>query len=199
MFDALDLDGITLVCQDWGGLHRPAPRRRARPTASRASSPPTRSCPTGDAHAGRGVPRVAAVLAGGRRSSPIGRIVNGGCTHRPRRRRGDRRLRRAVPRRDVQGGRAPVPDARADHARRSRGGAEPRRVGGRSSAFDRPFLTAFSDSATRSPPAATASSSERIPGAAGQPHTTIEGGGHFLQEDRGAELAEVVVDLIART
>jgi pimeloyl-ACP methyl ester carboxylesterase len=39
----------------------------------------------------------------------------------------------------------------------------------------------------------------RIPGARGQPHTTIAGAGHFLQEDRGEELARVVVDFIART
>jgi haloalkane dehalogenase len=32
----------------------------------------------------------------------------------------------------------------------------------------------------------------KIPGAAGQPHTTVSGGGHFLQEDRGEELARVV-------
>ncbi len=38
----------------------------------------------------------------------------------------------------------------------------------------------------------------RIAGAKGQPHTTIEGGGHFLQEDRGPELAQVVVDLVGR-
>jgi haloalkane dehalogenase len=40
---------------------------------------------------------------------------------------------------------------------------------------------------------------ERIPGAAGQPHTTIAGGGHFLQEDRGPELAHVVVDFVGGT
>ena len=36
-----------------------------------------------------------------------------------------------------------------------------------------------------------------VPGCAGQPHTTIEGGGHFLQEDKGAELARVVADWLA--
>jgi haloalkane dehalogenase len=35
-----------------------------------------------------------------------------------------------------------------------------------------------------------------IPGAAGQPHTTIEGGGHFIQEDRGPQLARIVVDFM---
>ncbi len=33
-----------------------------------------------------------------------------------------------------------------------------------------------------------------LPGAAGQPHATIEGAGHFLQEDKGAEIAEKMVD-----
>ena len=36
-----------------------------------------------------------------------------------------------------------------------------------------------------------------VPGCSGQPHTTIEGAGHFLQEDRGEELARVIVDWIA--
>ena len=38
-----------------------------------------------------------------------------------------------------------------------------------------------------------------VPGAKEQPHVTIEGGGHFLQEDRGAVLARIVTDFIART
>jgi len=39
----------------------------------------------------------------------------------------------------------------------------------------------------------------RIPGAQGQPHTTIVVGGHFLQEDKGVELAEVIVAFIEST
>jgi haloalkane dehalogenase len=63
--------------------------------------------------------------------------------------------------------------------------------------WDRPFLTAFgdSDAITRN---ADKVLQKRIPGAAGQPHTTLEHAGHFLQEDRGEELARVVVDFIAR-
>ncbi len=34
---------------------------------------------------------------------------------------------------------------------------------------------------------------EWIPGAAGRGHVTIAGAGHFLQEDRGQELADVVI------
>src|SRR5262249_48876140 len=59
------------------------------------------------------------------------------------------------------------------------------------STFRKPFLTAFSDSdpITRG---ADRVLQGAIPGAQGQPHTTIVGGGHFLQEDRGEELAAVV-------
>ena len=38
-----------------------------------------------------------------------------------------------------------------------------------------------------------------VPGTKGQLHTTIEGAGHFLQEDKGEELARVIVDFIAHT
>ena len=33
-----------------------------------------------------------------------------------------------------------------------------------------------------------------IPGARNQPHATIKGAGHFLQEDKGEELARVIVN-----
>src|SRR5437588_2055066 len=64
--------------------------------------------------------------------------------------------------------------------------------------FEKPFLCAFSDG---DPITAGADRvlKESIPGAAGQPHMTIAGAGHFLQEDRGEELANVIVDFIART
>ena len=38
-----------------------------------------------------------------------------------------------------------------------------------------------------------------IPGAVGQPHTTIIGAGHFLQEDAGEQLGQIVVDFITDT
>ncbi len=40
---------------------------------------------------------------------------------------------------------------------------------------------------------------QRIPGTRGQSHVTIEGAGHFLQEDKGPELARVVVDFVRST
>ncbi len=62
--------------------------------------------------------------------------------------------------------------------------------------WNKPFLTAFSDGdpITRG---ADLVLQGRIPGAEGQPHTTIKGAGHFLQEDKGEELAEVIVRFIA--
>jgi haloalkane dehalogenase len=61
--------------------------------------------------------------------------------------------------------------------------------------FQKPFLTAFSDKdpITRG---AEMILRKRIPGCVGQPHTTIENAGHFLQEDQGEKLAEVVVSFI---
>jgi len=64
--------------------------------------------------------------------------------------------------------------------------------------WEKPFLTAFSDSDPVTKGGEHVMQS-RIPGAKGQPHVMIEGGGHFLQEDKGEELARIVVDFIART
>jgi haloalkane dehalogenase len=62
--------------------------------------------------------------------------------------------------------------------------------------FKSPFLTAFSDS----DPVTTGGDKimqKLIPGCQGQAHTTIEQGGHFLQEDQGHKLAEVLLTFIA--
>ena len=71
-------------------------------------------------------------------------------------------------------------------------------MGDRCAASTKPFLTAFSDE-----DAITKGGDRvfqaKVPGAAGPPHTTIEGGGHFLQEDKGPELARVVADFVAAT
>lgn len=64
--------------------------------------------------------------------------------------------------------------------------------------WEKPFLTAFSDS----DPVTKGGEfvmQKRIPGAQGQPHVMLKGGGHFLQEDVGEALARIVVDFIART
>ena len=64
-------------------------------------------------------------------------------------------------------------------------------------AFDKPFLTAFSDgdAVTKGGEAVF---QKRVPGAKGQPHVILSGG-HFLQEDAPAEIAALVDDLIQRS
>jgi len=192
--DKLDLDGITLVCQDWGGLlglrlvaeHT----ERFRRVVAANTFLPTGDVDPGDAFRrwqrfSQDVPEL-----------PIGRILQGATVSElpdeviaayeapfvdETYKAGARQFPMLVPTR---------PDDPASEANRHAWqGLEH---------FDRPFLCAFGDSDP-----VTAGGDrvlrQRIPGASGQNHVTLVGGGHFLQEDVGSELAEVVVDLIART
>ena len=61
--------------------------------------------------------------------------------------------------------------------------------------WDKPFLCAFSDNDPMTGGGDRAFR-ERVPGAKGQPHTTISGGGHFLQEGRGEELARALAAFV---
>ena len=64
--------------------------------------------------------------------------------------------------------------------------------------WDKPWLTAFSDldAITRGGERAF---QKLIPGTKGVPHRTIEGGGHFLQEDKPQEVAQAIIDVHALT
>lgn len=64
--------------------------------------------------------------------------------------------------------------------------------------WHRPFLTAYSDG---DPPTRGWDKvfADHVPGAKNQPHTTIEGAGHFVQEQRGGELGRIVAEFVART
>jgi haloalkane dehalogenase len=64
--------------------------------------------------------------------------------------------------------------------------------------WEKPFLLAFTDSDP------ITKGGERpflklVPGTQGQPHTTIEGAGHFVQEDAGPQLATIVADFVEAT
>jgi haloalkane dehalogenase len=59
------------------------------------------------------------------------------------------------------------------------------------SRWERPTLTLFSDSDPITAGGEQVFQS-KVPGAAGQPHRTIEGAGHFLQEDAGPLLADTM-------
>lgn len=63
------------------------------------------------------------------------------------------------------------------------------------SRWDKPFLTAFSDS----DPITGGFDKvfqKKVPGAQNQPHTIIKGAGHFLQEEKGEELANVIINFV---
>ena len=64
--------------------------------------------------------------------------------------------------------------------------------------FEKPFLCAFADN---DPVTAGGEAAfiERVPGARGQPHTTIRGGGHFVQEMQPQAVTQVIVDFIHST
>jgi haloalkane dehalogenase len=191
LFDDLDLQGVTLVCQDWGGLIglrlvAEHPDRFARVVVANTF------LPTGDNDPGD------AFLAWQRFSQevpefPTGMIVNGGTVT-------------DLPAEVIAAYDAPFPDESHKEGARQfpllvpTSPDDPAAPANRKAwevleAFDKPFLTAFSD---QDPITGGADRvfQERVPGAAGQPHTTIAGGGHFLQEDAGEDLARVVVDFL---
>ena len=64
--------------------------------------------------------------------------------------------------------------------------------------FEKPFLCAFSDNdpVTRG---ADREFLNLVPGAQGQTHTTVEGSGHFIQEEKPEEISEIIINFISTT
>ncbi|MFK8025381.1 MAG: haloalkane dehalogenase [Ilumatobacter sp.] len=64
-------------------------------------------------------------------------------------------------------------------------------------AWEKPFLCCFSD---KDPVTAGGDAPfvKLVPGASGQPHVTVENAHHFFQEDAAPELAQIILDAIAR-
>ncbi|RZU38676.1 haloalkane dehalogenase [Fluviicoccus keumensis] len=187
----LALKDMTLVCQDWGGLiglrlAGEHPDWFARVVAANTM------LPTGDHHPGEAFLKWQAFS----QKTPVfgvGFIVMGGC---------------ATPMAPevIAAYDAPFPDESYKEGARQFPllvpvtPEDPAAPANRAAwetlmKFDKPFLCAFSD---KDPITAKAAPvlQKLIPGCAGQPHTTIENGGHFLQEDQGEKLAEVVVAFI---
>ena len=186
LFDHLDLRDITFFGQDWGGLIglrlvAEHPDRFARVVVGNTG------LPTGDG------PPSDAFLAWQKFSQESPRVPDRRhhqrrLHHRPAA-RGDRRLRRPVPRRHLQGRRPHLPDARADQSPTIPASADNGRRGRCSRSSTSRSSCAFSDERPDHQGRRRAVPARRSPAREGQPHTTIEGGGHFLQEDQGPELA----------
>ena len=61
--------------------------------------------------------------------------------------------------------------------------------------WGKPLLTLFSDSDPITK-GGHAVFEKLVPGAQGQPHQIIQGGGHFLQEDKGVEIANIMLEWV---
>lgn len=190
---AAELQEITLVCQDWGsliGLRLVAehPERFARVVLANGG------LPTGDQKMPEAFQQWLH-LSQNISKFPVGRFINGATTTN---------LSREI----VAGYDAPFPDESYKEGARIFPALVPSTPDNPASEanrqawqalmkFEKPFLTAFSDS---DPITAGGDRffQRMVPGAKGQPHTIIEGGGHFLQEDKGPEFAQIVIDFMAR-
>ena len=64
--------------------------------------------------------------------------------------------------------------------------------------FEKPFLCAFSDNdpVTRG---ADRQFLKVVPGAQGQPHCSVERGGHFIQEEKPEEISSIISSFITST
>lgn len=190
-FDHLDLRGVTVVGQDWGGLIglrlvAEHPDRFARVVAANTG------LPTGDQRMPEVWWRFREVVL----TAPhldVSRLVQSGC-------------RTALPDEVLAAYDAPFPDASFMAGVRAMPALVPtapddpaasanRAAWRRLSTWDRPFLVAFSDGDPITG-AMAAILARSVPGAAGLDHPVIGGAGHFLQEDAGERLGEVIADFV---
>jgi haloalkane dehalogenase len=194
--EALALEQITLVVQDWGGLigltlASQMPERFARLVIMNTGLP-TGDRPTGEAFLRwrQFVERVPDL--------PIGRVIRMGMAH------GDQIAPEVIAAYE-----APFPDASYKAGATAwpllvpihpddPGAAEMRQAQKVLSRWNKPALVMFSDSdpITRG--------GDRlfralIPTAKDQPEIVIRDAGHFLQEEKGKEIARHILDFIART
>lgn len=192
-FDALDLRDVTVVGQDWGGLiglrlAAEHPDRVARIVAANTG------LPTGE----HDMPALWWQFRRAVEKAPeldVGRFVQSGC--------------RTVLSDEVRAAYdAPFPSEEYKAGPRVMPGLVPVSLEDPAAPanlaawrvlrqWDKPFLCAFSDADPITGPMAPVL--RQVPGAAGVEHPTIEGAGHFLQEDAGERLGEEIVAFVRST
>jgi haloalkane dehalogenase len=188
-FDALGLDGVTLVGHDWGGLIglRLAAENHGRVARVVATNT---GLPTGD----QPMPEVWLRFREAVRGAPVldvARLVRAGCRTDP-------------PATVLAAYDAPFPDETFKAGPRAMPGLVPttpddpasgpnRAAWHRLSTWDKPFLVAFSD---RDPITSAMGPvlARVVPGAE---TVTITGGGHFVQEDAPIPLAEAIAEFVS--
>jgi len=190
---SMSLSDITLFCQDWGGLIglrlvAAFPDRFARVVVANTG------LPTGEGFSA-GFQRWLE-FSQNTPTLPIGQIVAMGC-------------RRSLSEAEKAAYDAPFPDESFKAGARrfpalvpitpQHGSvAENKAAWKVLEGFTKPFLTAFSDS----DPVTKGGEvlfQQRVPGTKGQKHVTITDAGHFLQEDKPQEIADLLHGFMAST
>ncbi|TGL58860.1 haloalkane dehalogenase [Leptospira sarikeiensis] len=188
---SLDLQRITLFCQDWGGLLGLRAVYELDPRFIRVCASNT-FLPTGD------IPPKEEFLKWLHFSQevsklPVGKIIQNGCVTK---------LSPEV----IKAYDSPFPDESYKAGARKFPTLVPitpdnpesennRKAWEYYKSFKKPFITMFSDS----DPITKGGDiffRRMVPGAKGQKHTIIEGAGHFLQEEKGELLAELLSQFI---
>ncbi|KZX75007.1 haloalkane dehalogenase [Oleiphilus sp. HI0009] len=188
--DQLELNNITLVCQDWGSL---LGLRLAAENSDRFKAIVVGNgmLPTGD----ETVPKAFKIWRAFALNSPwfpIAKIINTGCF-------------KTLSPDEIRAYDAPFPSSKYKAGTRAFPALVPISPDNPASSankeawkvlekWEKPFLTTFSngDPITRG---GDRYMQKRIPGAHGQEHITLKGG-HFLQEDAGAEFAAAINKLL---
>ena len=191
---ANNFSGLTMMCQDWGGLIglrlvTENVDRFDRVVVANTGLPMFGKQPSEAFRAWQKFSQEVPVFE-------VGKLVNAGCAT-------------TLTADEIAAYDAPFPDetfkagARIFPALYPDGADHPSNIANKVAwdvlkSFTKPFLCAFSDGDP-----VTAGGDRAfigtVPGATGQPHITIVGGGHFLQEDKGEELAGVINDFITAT
>lgn len=191
VFDVLDLTDCTFFGQDWGGLIglrlvTAQPDRFARVVIGNTGLPDGSASPSEAFLQWQQFSQTSPVF-------PIGDIINGGSATD---------LAPDV----IAAYDAPFPDdtykagARIWPSHVPTSPDDPEAPANREAwkvlaQWEKPFLCCFSDGdpVTKGGDRAFLN---QVPGTAGQAHTTVEGGGHFFQEDCGPQLAGILIDFI---
>lgn len=187
--EAAELQRVTLVGQDWGSL---IGLRLAVENESRFERivMANGALPTGHER----LPKIFRIWRAFSRYSPwfpIGRIVQAGC-RQPLAREARAAYEAPFPSRRYRAGArvfpALVPASPSDPASKPNQAAWERLE-----AWDKPFLCLYATGDPITRPMHEVFQ-RRVPGAEAQPHALIRGTGHFIQEDRGEELARRIAD-----
>ena len=189
-FDSLDLSGVVLFCQDWGGLIG-LRLVTARPDRFAAVIAGNTMLPTGE----QTPPDAFLKWQQFSQSVPVfptGNILQGAT------------VRNLSPE-EIAAYDAPYPDETFKAGARifpalvptspdQDGAADNRAAWDVLREWKKPFITCFSDQdpVTKGGDAVF---QKLVPGTQGQPHRTIKGGGHFLQEDKPEELSSLIIDV----